>query len=174
MKEKLIKYVIFKTKWGYFGLVATDNGLLRTCLPAAERERVESHLLKNLPAAQYDRDLFKDVQEQITAYFEGDCINFSVPVVLDGFSLFARSVLTACKGIKFGQTVSYSRLAKIAGKPTAARAVGRVLAKNPLPLIIPCHRIICANGSLGGFSATAGVNLKKKMLKLEGFTEPRM
>lgn len=175
-KEKLIKYVIFKTKWGFFGLAGGDNGLLRTCLPAAGREKVKSQLLQNLPAARYDRDLCKDVQEQITAYFEGDCINFNtdIPLALGEFSLFSRSVLTACRDVKFGQMVSYGRLAEMTGKPAAARAVGGALAKNPLPLIIPCHRVICATGSLGGFSAPTGINFKKRMLKLEGFTEPRM
>jgi methylated-DNA-[protein]-cysteine S-methyltransferase len=190
--QKTMKYTIFKTKWGYFGLAATDNGLLRTCLPLAEREKAKSQLLKNLPAAQYDKALFKTAQEQITAYFEGNCVDFkdvliahchsresgnpdgvridfrNVPVVLNGLSVFARRVLTVCRDIEFGQTVSYGRLAEMAGNPGAARAVGNALARNPLPLIIPCHRIICANGSLGGFSATGGVNLKKKMLKLEG------
>ena len=175
-----MKYTIFRTKWGYFGLAAADNGLLRTCLPLTERERVESQLLQNLPATQlvlrsellrrvaYDKALFKTAQEQITAYFEGDCINFrDIPVVLDGLGLFARRVLTACRDITFGQTVSYGRLAEMAGKPGAARAVGGALAKNPLPLIIPCHRVICANGKIGGFSTSGGVTLKKKLLQLE-------
>jgi len=165
-----MKYTIFRTKWGYFGLAAADKGLLRTCLPLAGRERVESQLLHNLPDSQYDKDLFKTAQEQITAYFEGDCINFSAgfPIVLNGFSSFAGSVLTACRDIRFGQTVSYGRLAEMAGKSGAARAVGGILSKNPLPLIIPCHRVVCANGNLGGFSTSGGVNLKKRMLKLEG------
>jgi methylated-DNA-[protein]-cysteine S-methyltransferase len=163
-----MKYTIFRTKWGYFGLAATDNGLLRTCLPAAERERVKLQLLQNLPAAQYDKALFKLAQRRITAYFEGECVDFrDIPVVLDGLGLFARRVLTACRSIEFGQTVSYGRLAKMAGKPRAARAVGGTLSKNPLPLIIPCHRVICANGKISGFSASGGVKLKKRMLKLE-------
>jgi methylated-DNA-[protein]-cysteine S-methyltransferase len=167
--QKTIKYTIFKTKWGYFGLVATDNGLLRTALPLANREKVKSQLLQNFPDSQYENGLFRKVQEQITAYFEGTGVDFrTIPVVLDGLGLFAKRVLTACKGIRFGQTVTYSRLADMAGKPHAARAVGRALANNPLPLIIPCHRIICADGSLGGFSAAGGISLKKKMLLLEG------
>jgi methylated-DNA-[protein]-cysteine S-methyltransferase len=163
-----MKYTIFRTKWGYFGLASTDNGLLRTVLPAAKREKAKSQLLKNLPAAQYDKDLFKAAQEQITAYFDGECINFrDIPVVLDGLDLFTRRVLTACRDIRFGQTVSYGRLAELAGKPGAARAVGGALAKNPLPLIIPCHRVVCANGKIGGFSAAGGRNLKEKLLKHE-------
>lgn len=164
-----MKYTIFKTKWGYFGLAAADNGLLRSCLPLAEREKAKSQLLQDLPDPQYDKALFKTAQEQITAYFEGACINFSAgfPIVLSGFNSFAGLVLTACRDIKFGQTVSYGRLAEMAGKSGAARAVGGALAKNPLPLIIPCHRVICSNGSLGGFSAMGGVTLKERMLQLE-------
>jgi len=179
--QKTIKYTIFKTKWGYFGLAATDKGLLRSCLPLAERERVKSQLLQNLPSPRlvlrsellrrvaYDKALFKAVQEQIIAYFERACVNFSrdVPIVLDGLGLFTRRVLTACRDIRFGQTVSYGRLAEIAGKSGAARAVGNALAKNPLPLIIPCHRVVCANGKIGGFSAPGGIILKKRMLELE-------
>ena len=163
-----MKYTIFKTKWGYFGLAATDNGLLRTALPAATREKVKSQLLQNLPDPQHDKAFFKTAQEQITAYFKGDCVDFrDIPIVLDGLGLFARRVLTACRDIEFGQTVSYGRLAEMAGKPGAARAVGGILSKNPLPLIIPCHRVICANGKIGGFSAAGGKNLKEKLLKHE-------
>ena len=167
--QKTAKYTIFKTKWGYFGLAAADNGLLLTCLPAGEREKVKSHLLRKFPSARYDKALFKRVQEQIIAYFEGARVSFreDVPVILNGLGVFTKRVLTACRDIEFGRIVTYGRLAKLAGKAGAARAVGGVMAKNPLPLIIPCHRVICANGSLGGFSASGGVNLKKRLLQLE-------
>ena len=168
--QKVIKYTIFKTRWGYFGLAGTESVLCRTCLPSAERGKVKFHLLKNLSSAQYDKTLFKQVQGQIATYFEGLPVNFNpdIPIILDGLSKFARQILVACRDIKFGQTISYGRLAKMTGRPAASRAVGGALAKNPLPLIIPCHRVIRSNGKIGGFSATGGVILKKKMLKLEG------
>lgn len=166
--QKTIKYTIFKTKWGYFGLAATDNGLLRTVLPLANRKKVESQLLCCFPSARSDEHLFKVIQRRITAYFEGVRMDFGdVPIVLDGLGLFARRVLTVCRGIKFGQTVSYGQLAKIAGKPRSFRAVGGVMAKNPLPLIISCHRVLCADGSMGGFSAMGGIKLKGRLLQLE-------
>jgi methylated-DNA-[protein]-cysteine S-methyltransferase len=166
--QKTIKYTVFKTKWGYFGLAGTDNGLLRTCLPVGARRSIESQLLRNLRNCRYDKDIFKLAQRRIIAYFEGDCVDFrDIPVVLDGLGLFARRVLTTCRSIRFGQTVTYGRLAKLAGKPRSARAVGGVMAQNPLPLIIPCHRVICADGSLGGFSAAGGIKLKRRLLKLE-------
>ena len=167
--QKAIKYTIFKTKWGYFGLAGTEYGLLRTCLPYSKREKVESELLKNQGDAEYEKDLFKVIQQQITAYFEGSYADFNkdIPIVLEGLSVFAEQVLSACRDIQFGQTISYSGLAKKSGRGGAARAIGNALAKNPLPLIIPCHRVICANGKIGGSSTMGGVTLKRKMLELE-------
>ena len=179
--EKTTKYSIFRTKWGYFGLVGTEFGLLRSCLPGPEPEKIKSHLLRNfslisresgienrVSRIEFDKNYFKTAQEQITAYFEGICVNFSnIPTILHGFSQFNRSVLTACQHIKFGKTVSYSELAKKIGRPDAARAVGNALAKNPLPLIIPCHRVIRSDGKMGGFSTPGGVIRKKAMLELE-------
>ena len=166
--QKAIKYTIFKTKWGYFGLVGTEYALCRTQLPGPKREKIKSLLLKKMPAAQFDKSLFRPLQEQINTYFEGAVINFTdIPVVLDGFSSFFGSVLTACRNVGFGRTVSYSGLAKKTGRPAAARAVGGALAKNPLPLIIPCHRVVRSDGKIGGFSAAGGTELKAKLLKHE-------
>jgi methylated-DNA-[protein]-cysteine S-methyltransferase len=170
--ENVIKYVIFETKWGYFGLAGAESALCRTCLPARASGTIKSQLLKNLPDAQLDRGLFKPLQEQIMAYFEGSGVNFSseIPVALDGLSEFSRLVLTTCRNVEFGRTVTYAELAKSSGRPAASRAVGGALAKNPLPLIIPCHRVIRTDGKMGGFSAPGGVTLKKKMLELERFS----
>jgi len=167
--QKIIKYVIFKTKWGHFGLVGTKSAIYRTQLPGPEPKKIESRLLKNLPGAQFDETLFKILQEQIAAYFEGCCVNFSpdIPVVLDGFGGFSREVLTACREIEFGQKITYAGLAEKAGRPAASRAVGNALAKNPLPLIIPCHRVLRTDGKMGGFSAPGGISFKKRLLTLE-------
>ncbi len=167
--RKVIKYVIFKTKWGCFGLAGTKSALCRTHLPGPEPKKIEARLLKNLPGAQFDETFFKILQKQIVAYFEGSCVNFSpdIPVVLDGFAVFSRKVLTACREIEFGQRITYSGLAKKAGRPAASRAVGNALAKNPLPLIIPCHRVLRTDGRMGGFSAPGGIPFKKRLLTLE-------
>ncbi|MFZ2146611.1 MAG: methylated-DNA--[protein]-cysteine S-methyltransferase [Sedimentisphaerales bacterium] len=167
--QKVIKYTIFKTQWGYFGLAGTEYALCRTQLPGPKPEKIKSLLLQSFHHPQLDKTFFKTLQEQIAAYFEGVCVNFSrdVPLVLDGFSSFGISVLTACRTIELGQTISYSGLAEKSGRPSASRAVGSTLAKNPLPLLIPCHRVICSDGKLGGFSAPGGITLKKKMLELE-------
>jgi len=190
--QKVIKYVVFKTKWGYFGLAGNEYGLYRTQLPGPKSEKIKSLLLKNLPlpnqassikhrasgieyqasSIEFDKTFFKTLQEQIAAYFEGAHVNFSrdIPLVLDGLSPFGISVLTACRNIEFGQTMTYGQLAKKSGRPNASRAVGSALAKNPLPLIIPCHRVIRSDGKLGGFSAPGGTNLKKRLLLNEKHT----
>ena len=167
--QKIIKYVIFKTKWGHFGLAGTKSALCRTQLPGPESQKIESRLLKNLPEAQFDETFFKILQKQIAAYFEGSRVNFSpdIPVALDGFGGFSREVLTACRQIKFGQKITYAGLAAKAGRPAASRAVGNALARNPLPLVIPCHRVLRTDGKMGGFSAPGGISFKKRLLTLE-------
>jgi len=170
--QKSLRYTIFKTKWGYFGLAGSEYALWRTCLPLSDSEKVKSELLTPDPRPLiplFDKNLFRMLQEQITAYFEGAYIDFSpdVPIALDGFSSFCSSVLSACRRIRFGQVIAYSALAERLGRPTAVRAVGNALAKNPLPLIIPCHRVIRGDGKIGGFSAPGGKKLKEKLLNHE-------
>lgn len=166
---KTIKYNVFKTNWGYFGLAGTYDSIVRTYLPNRDFERIRSRILQDLPGSLGDRNLFKSVQAQIIAYFEGVDVDFdkSIPSSLKCLSQFAKSVLTACRDIRFGQTVSYSKLAKMAGHATKNRAVGRVMAQNPTPLIVPCHRIIYSNGKIGGFSARGASQLKARLLHHE-------
>jgi methylated-DNA-[protein]-cysteine S-methyltransferase len=177
-----IKYVIIKTKWGYFGLAANTRGLLRTCLPCPDRKITQKCLLAGLYKPKFDKNLLKSLQDRIIAYFEG---RYVFPIsnqqsAISNFSNlapFTRKVLTACAKIPYGKAVSYSQLARQAGKPLAARAVGNALAKNPLPLLIPCHRVIHSDGSIGKFSAfletgassqlISGKALKLKLLQHE-------
>ncbi|MBE3144695.1 MAG: MGMT family protein [Planctomycetes bacterium] len=91
------------------------------------------------------------------------------PLALDSLPAFTRKVLDACRKIPAGKTVSYSQLAGMIGKPRASRAVGSALARNPIPLIIPCHRVVHSDGSLGNFSAPGGTSLKKMLIDLERF-----
>lgn len=167
--QKVTKYVVFETKWGYFGLAGTENGLCRIQLPGSKPEKIKSLLIKNLRRCEFDRTFCRKLQEQIAAYFEGNPVSFNgdIPLALDGFTSFGTSVLKVCMGVGYGQRATYGQLARKAGKPNASRAVGSILAQNPLPLIIPCHRIIRSDGKLGGFSTPGGVALKKKMLELE-------
>ena len=167
--QKVTKYVIFETRWGYFGLAGTESVLCRTCLAAPKRRTTERHLLRNLSGAQFERPYFRSLQRQIAAYYDGARVNFGpeIPVSLDGFHTFGASVLRTCRQLKFGETISYSGLATRSGRPGASRAVGGALARNPVPLIIPCHRVLRSDGGLGGFSAPGGTAVKEKLLELE-------
>ncbi|MHC4639462.1 MAG: methylated-DNA--[protein]-cysteine S-methyltransferase [Planctomycetota bacterium] len=167
--SRVIFYTIFKTNWGHFGLAGTDNALLRTYLPLSRADEVKSNVLRELVTARYDKNVFKALQNQISAYFEGAYIDFNndIPILLEGVSPFARSVLNACRRIRYGQTMSYGTLAQESGNPKAPRAIGGAMAKNPTPLIIPCHRVVRSDGKIGGFSATGGVPLKKRLLRIE-------
>jgi methylated-DNA-[protein]-cysteine S-methyltransferase len=162
-----MKYTIFRTGWGYFGLVADKKGMVRTILPCSSRKTVEKRLLSGLKNTKFDKNLLKPLQKQIIAYFAGKPAKLNTPLALNSSSIFTRKVLTACSKIPPGKTASYSQLAGMIGKPRASRAVGSALAKNPIPLIIPCHRVIHVDGSLGNFSAFGGTDTKKKMIDLE-------
>jgi methylated-DNA-[protein]-cysteine S-methyltransferase len=167
--QEVTKYVLFRTRWGYFGLAGDDRGLLRSCLPGG-REAVKLRLLKGLGDCRREKAFMKEVRELVSAYYEGSCVNFGrdIPVVLDGVGEFGRGVLESLRmDVRYCETISYGELAGRIGRSGAARAVGGVLARNPLPLIIPCHRVTCANGKIGGFSAVGGARIKKKMLDFE-------
>lgn len=90
-----------------------------------------------------------------------------IEVDLSGLADFQSKVVRQCRKIPYGSTVSYAELASRAGSPSAARAVGNVMAQNKVPLIIPCHRVICSTGKLGGFSAPGGIKIKSQLLDLE-------
>lgn len=106
---------------------------------------------------------------RLRAYAEGEPDDFlDVRVVLTGLTQFRQRVMRECRRIAYGHTITYGELAARAGSPKAARAVGSVMAKNPIALVVPCHRVVGAGGGLGGYSAPNGLRTKKRLLKLEG------
>jgi methylated-DNA-[protein]-cysteine S-methyltransferase len=111
-----------------------------------------------------DDRAFVEVVGQLKSYFAGDRKSFDLPLVLEGTG-FQNRVWTALQNIPYGETVSYKQLAERVGSPKAVRAVGAANGANPIPIIIPCHRVIGNDGSLTGFGG--GLPLKKKLLELE-------
>ncbi|MCL6558940.1 MAG: methylated-DNA--[protein]-cysteine S-methyltransferase, partial [Firmicutes bacterium] len=103
--------------------------------------------------------------EEIERYFSGEKVSFSSPVDWTEYTPFQRLVLEIVKRIPYGEVSSYGRVAGEAGAPRAARAVGGVMRSNRTPLVVPCHRVLAADGSLGGF--TGGLEMKRYLLNLE-------
>ena len=118
--------------------------------------------------AKSRQDFRQHLQDRIKAYFEGSYEDFSdIEIGLPSVSAFSKAILTTCHRMQYGAIFTYEKLAEAAGKDRAARAAGSVMAKNPLPLIVPCHRVIRANGAAGEFSAEGGTEMKKRLLALE-------
>jgi methylated-DNA-[protein]-cysteine S-methyltransferase len=110
-----------------------------------------------------------DLVVRIKAYAAGEEVDFSdVPVDLSGVDDFQLAIYDAARKLRFGETTTYGELAKRAGKAGLPRETGAALGANPVPLVIPCHRILAAGGKIGGFSAPGGSASKEKMLALEG------
>lgn len=107
-------------------------------------------------------------------YFNGNAVDFDpVPLDFDGISAEMAAIYRALRGIRWGQATTYGALAAAVGMPGAARVVGVAMARNPWPVIVPCHRVLAAGGRLGGFSAPGGTRTKERLLALEGIDYPR-
>ena len=163
----MVQYGIVKTNVGSFGFVARENKLLATFLPEAET-RIRRRIREQWPDATEDTRLLPRFRQKVAGYYAGKRTAFDEEADLSDQPPFRRTVLMQCRRIPYGKTASYQDLARAAGNPKAARAVGSTMAHNPLPLVVPCHRVLRADGTFGGFSSPKGVKEKKKMLSLEG------
>ncbi|MDD5218143.1 MAG: MGMT family protein [Candidatus Omnitrophica bacterium] len=151
------------TRWGTLELWATDRGLVRLKFVTGRhsRSRDRKGLKPQRPGPQ-----IKHAENAIKKYFSGKPISFgSLKIDWQDKTAFERHVLHKLSEIGYGHVRTYRDLAGRAGAPKAARAVGSVMRKNPLPIILPCHRVIRSDGSLGGYSG--GLKLKKRLLDLE-------
>lgn len=172
MAERAHTYHVFETAAGYCGIAWNDIGITRFQLPAHSAEATERNVLRRVPSAEpgVPTPAISEVITAIRQYFDGEAIDFSnVTVDLDGQDEFFRQIYHALRRVGWGHTTTYGSLAKELGAgPQAARDVGQAMAKNPVPLIIPCHRVLAAGGKVGGFSAPGGATSKVRMLELEG------
>ncbi|MHB8328983.1 MAG: methylated-DNA--[protein]-cysteine S-methyltransferase [Acidimicrobiales bacterium] len=105
---------------------------------------------------------------QLTKYFAGERLEFELPLELAGTS-FQRQVWLALAEIPYGRTISYAELARMVGRPAAFRAVGQANGANPVPIVLPCHRVVASGGGIGGYGG--GLTMKRRLLALEGVTE---
>ncbi|HJU16648.1 MAG TPA: methylated-DNA--[protein]-cysteine S-methyltransferase [Stellaceae bacterium] len=165
-------YLIFETASGFCGIVWNNVGIVRFQLPTKDADAAERMLLRRVPGAKPGA-LTPEVVEAVAAvkrYFEGEKTDFSdFALDLNDQDAFSRQIYAAARQVGWGCTTTYGALAKELGAgPEAARDVGQAMARNPVPLIIPCHRVLAAGGKIGGFSAPGGSAAKRRMLELEG------
>jgi methylated-DNA-[protein]-cysteine S-methyltransferase len=163
----------FPSELGWMALTWADSRLVRLTFghPSAASATASIEADLELPVRQPDAlpPWITDLAGRLQSYAAGNVERFDeVPLDLSYLSAFQATVVGACRKIGRGRVRSYGELAAAAGSPGAARAVGSTMAKNRFPIIIPCHRVVAAGGSIGGFSAREGVNLKRRMLELEG------
>lgn len=172
MSETIHHYNIFETAGGFCGIAWNSVGITRFQLPIKTAEATERALLRRLPDALPSIPT-PDVEKTIAAvkrYFDGEEIDFSdVAIDIGNQEPFFTQIYAAARQLVWGHTTTYGTIAKELGAgPEAARDVGQAMAKNPVPLIIPCHRVLAAGGKIGGFSAPGGSVAKAHMLELEG------
>lgn len=170
--DKRQHYRVFDTAAGFCAIAWNDAGITRFQLPAATSEATEQNLRRRLvdAAPGTPPPSVATIIEAARRYFAGAPVDFSdVRLDLDGQDAFFQQVYATLRRVGWGRTTTYGALAKELGAgPEAARDVGQAMAQNPVPLIIPCHRVLAAGGKLGGFSAPGGASTKIKMLELEG------
>ncbi|KQZ87157.1 cysteine methyltransferase [Mesorhizobium sp. Root157] len=173
LSPETIGRAVFETALGFMGIAWSESGLTRLHLAEKSRGSVERRLLRevgNSAAAGAGMPAWVvELVDSIKAYAAGEQVDFSnVPVDLSGVDNFRLAIYDAARKLGFGETTTYGELAKRAGKAGLPRETGAALGANPVPLVIPCHRILAAGGKIGGFSAPGGSVAKERMLALEG------
>jgi methylated-DNA-[protein]-cysteine S-methyltransferase len=172
MSQERHHHCIFETAGGFCGIAWSVSGIARFQLPTKDEAETERLLMRRVPSsgrAVPPPNVAKTI-EAVKRYFAGDAVDFSdVTLDLGGQDDVFKDIYAAARKIGWGHTTTYGALAKVLGLgPEAAREVGQAMAKNPVALIIPCHRVLAAGGKLGGFSAPGGSQSKARMLELEG------
>lgn len=167
----LVRYCLFETAIGACAIAWSDAGLVRLQLP--ERDRAAT---RNRIAARVPSPFEAEPDEQATAviaalrrYFEGKPESLAaLRLDLTAISAAYRRIYEATRAVGWGQTATYGEIARRIGEPGAARAVGQAMSRNPVPIVVPCHRILASGGRMGGFSAHGGTLTKQRLLELEG------
>lgn len=160
-----LKYVVFSTDMGWVAILASTKGLLGTTLPQHSSEEALLLLGDGVSEATCSDHSFGDLVERLRVFFNGHQTEFPDQLDLSAATPFQRVVWEMTRRIPYGETRSYLWVAEQIRRPRAVRAVGQALGRNPLPIIVPCHRVVASNGGLGGF--TGGTEVKQRLLYQE-------
>ncbi|BCA55160.1 Methylated-DNA-[protein]-cysteine S-methyltransferase [Nitrospira sp. KM1] len=164
----MMKGMVFRSPWGWMGIAESRKGLRAVILPRPTRKEVLADLrgCSGPLFVESSTMQLRAARAQILRYLQGGGFSFSLPLDLANGTPFQQRVWRALRRVPYGSLRSYQWLAlRVGGRPYA-RAVGNAVGANPLPIVVPCHRIIAANDTLGGFSS--GLSMKRRLLSLEG------
>jgi len=171
-------YALFETALGWCAIAWTEAGISGVQLPGVSQQQTLARLGAGGPAGSPDDDRVRPVVQAIVGLLAGagDPDGVLAGAVLDrtGVPAFNQRVYQVTQAIPAGQTLSYGEVADRIGVPGSARAVGRALGDNPYPIVVPCHRVLAADGSMHGFSAPGGLETKRRMLRIEGALPPTL
>jgi len=165
----MLKYTAIDTEMGWIAVMSSEKGLVAATLPQRSVQHALMALGRDIGDAAEDPGSLKDITVRLQAYFQGEFIEFNDKIDPQG-TQFQKQVWAVTRRIPYGQTQSYLWVAKEIKRPYSARAVGQALGANPLPIIVPCHRVLTSSGELGGFGG--GVDMKRNLLQLENWKSP--
>jgi O-6-methylguanine DNA methyltransferase len=151
---------------GRLFVALSDRGLFAILYKQHEEKFVAQ--LKTYTILQRDDRAAAQAKRQLEEYFAGRRKQFDLPLDLSALTPFQRQVLAVTQDIPWGKVWSYQRVAEKMGRASASRPVGQALGRNPIPIVIPCHRVIASDGTLGGYCGTSGLELKRRLLAHEG------
>ena len=169
------KYLsLFGAVQGFGAVVAGEEGLIEVFPPfdGESENEIAERIALLYPFAVAENRVTRKAALLLQKYFNGERVSFDLPVDRSGFTLFQSEVYEAVARIPRGKVKSYGEIALQIGRPRSARGVGAAMAYNPLPIIIPCHRVVGASGALTGYSGPGGVMSKKWLLLMEGVALP--
>jgi O-6-methylguanine DNA methyltransferase len=161
-----MKSCVCNTKLGWIGLGFTEKGLCTATLPQTSAQAAEEELRRNGDSEPAAAAEVGDWPHQLRRYALRETMSFSGELDLDQGTVFQRQVWQTLLEIPRGETRSYKWVAEQIGRPRAARAVGQAVGANPIAIVVPCHRVVASDGSLGGFGG--GLALKETLLRIEG------
>jgi len=166
----MVSFTLFDTAIGPCALAWSKRGIAGVHLPETSEEETRARICERFPHAREAKPVagIRRARDAITDVLSGTASDFaSIDLDMESVPQFHWRVYAAAQKIPFGATTTYGCLAERIGAAGAARAVGQALARNPFPIIVPCHRVIAASGGMGGFSASGGISLKLRLLAKE-------
>lgn len=166
IKKYSLNGCFWQTRKGWVAVAVSSKGLVTLILPMSDYHSAWEHLLaKTKKPVSLHHFLCPQTANQVRTYFEGEKVVFNSPLDTRSWTNFQKEVYEVVRSIPYGEVRNYGWVAKRIGKPGGSRAVGQALKNNPLPLLVPCHRVVAADGSLGGFAY--GISAKRCLLELE-------